>query len=146
MEPTLRRFEMEKFDSKGDFGMWKYKMMGHLVIHGLLSVLKEDFTVLTESEKAVAGSDVKVDQKKADKDLRVRSLLGTCLSDSILRMIMHETIVLGMWKALEKNYQTKSLRNRIYSKKQFSCYKMEEDKTIEKNVDIFLKLIQTWRV
>ena len=141
MEPTLGKFEMEKFDGKGDFGMWKYKMMGQLEIQGLLSVLKEDFTVLTESGKEVEGSDAKVDQKKADKDLRVRSLLGTCLSDSILRKIMHETTALGMWKALEKNYQTKSLPNRIYLKKQFSCYKMEEDKTIEENVDIFLKLI-----
>ena len=54
---------------------------------------------------------------------------------------MHETTALGMWKALEKNYQTKSLPNKIYLKKQFSCYKMEEDKTIEESVDIFLKLI-----
>ena len=96
MEPTLGKFEMEKFDGKGDFGMWKYKMMGQLEIQGLLSVLKEDFTVLTESGKEVEGSDAKVDQKKADKDLRVRSLLGTCLSDSILRKIMHETTALGM--------------------------------------------------
>ena len=132
---------MEKFDGKGDFGMWKYKMMGQLEIQSLLSVLKEDFTVLTESGKEVEGSEAKVDKKKADKDLRVRILLGTCLSDSILRKIMHETTALGMWKALERNYQTKSLPNRIYLKKQFSCYKMEEDKTIEENVDIFLKLI-----
>ena len=117
IEPNLGKFEMEKFDGKGDFGMWKYKMMGQLEIQGLLSVLKEDFTVLMESGKEVEGLEAKVDQKKADKDLRVRSLLGTCLSDSILRKIMHETTALGMWKALERNYQTKSLPNRIYLKK-----------------------------
>ena len=117
IEPNLGKFEMEKFDGKGDFGMWKYKMMGQLEIQSLLSVLKEDFTVLTESGKEVEGSEAKVDKKKADKDLRVRILLGTCLSDSILRKIMHETTALGMWKALERNYQTKSLPNRIYLKK-----------------------------
>ena len=54
---------------------------------------------------------------------------------------MHEQTALGMWKSLEKLYQLKSLPNMIYLKKQFSCYKMEEDKSIEENVDIFLKLI-----
>ena len=47
---------MEKFDGKGDFGMWKYKLMGQLEIQGLLSVLKEDFMVLTESGREVEGS------------------------------------------------------------------------------------------
>ena len=80
---------------------------------------------------------MKVDKKKADKDLRVRSLFSTCLSDVILRKIMHETTALGIWKALERDYQTKSLPNRIYLKKKFSCFKMEEDKSIEENVDLF---------
>ena len=82
-----------------------------------------------------------IDQNRFKKDLSLRSLLGTCLSDSILRKVMYEQTALGMWKSLEKMYQLKSLPNRIYLKEQFYCYKMEEDKSIEENVDIFLKLI-----
>ncbi|CAA7038780.1 unnamed protein product [Microthlaspi erraticum] len=103
MEPTQGKFEMEKFDGKGDFGMWKFKMMGQLEIQGLLSVIKEDFTIYLKSDKQEEGSEAKVSNKKAAKDL------GTCLSDPILRKIMHETTALGMWKALERIYQTKSL-------------------------------------
>ena len=45
--------------------------------------------------------DVKVDRKEAEKDIRVKNLLGMCLSDTILRKIMDEPTALGMWKALE---------------------------------------------
>ncbi|CAG7888286.1 unnamed protein product [Brassica rapa] len=108
----------EKFDGKGDFGLWKFKMLAQLEIQGLLSVLNDDPTSSKETSKIEEDeTDVKTDPKKADKDLRVRSLLSTCLSDVILRKIMHESTALGIWKALEKDYQTKSLPNRIYLKK-----------------------------
>ena len=51
MEPTLGRIEMEKFDGKGDFGMWKFKMMGQLENQGLLAVIIDGFTVYSTSEK-----------------------------------------------------------------------------------------------
>lgn len=140
MDPTPGKFEVIKFDGKGDFGLWKFKMLAQLEIQGLLSVLEEGATT-SDSTKTVEVADVKIDLKKSEKDLRVRSLFSTCLSDVILRKIMHETTALGMWKALERDYQTKSLPNRIYLKKKFSCFKMEEDKSIEENVDTFLKLI-----
>lgn len=54
---------------------------------------------------------------------------------------MNETTALGMWKTLERDYQTKSLPNRIYLKKKFSCFKMEEDKPMEESFDQFLKLV-----
>ncbi|WZZ71194.1 hypothetical protein YC2023_082564 [Brassica napus] len=119
----------------------KFKMMGQLEIQGLLAVITDRFKVYSSSDKQEEGEKPVIDQKKFKKDLRVRSLLGTCLRHSILRKVMNEHTALGMWKSLEKLYQPKSLPNRIYLKKQFSCYKMEEDKSIEENVDVFLKLI-----
>lgn len=141
MDPTRGKFEIEKFDGKGDFGLWKFKMMGQLEIQGLLSVLQEETTSEDDAGKTEEGVEAKVDPKKAEKDLRVWSLFSTCLSDVILRKIMNETTALGMWKALERDYQTKSLPNRIYLKKKFSCFRMEEDKPMEENFDYFLKLV-----
>ena len=51
MERTHGKFEMDKFDGKGDFGMWKYKMMAQLEIQGLLAVIQDDFVVSSTSEK-----------------------------------------------------------------------------------------------
>ncbi|CAA7036546.1 unnamed protein product [Microthlaspi erraticum] len=141
MEPTLGRFEMEKFTGKEDFGMWKYKLLGQLEIQGLASVLDEDFSIESTSEKQEEGSDPRKDPKKAAMDLRVRNLLGTCLSDVILRKVMDKPTSLEMWRALEDEYQAQLLPNRIYLKQQFASFKMEEDKSIEANLDVFLKLI-----
>ncbi|CAA7059579.1 unnamed protein product [Microthlaspi erraticum] len=116
MEPTLGRFEMEKFTGKEDFGMWKYKLLGRR------SITKER-------------------SKKAAQDLRVRNLLGTCLSDVILRKVMDSPTSRDMWLALEEEYQAKSLPNRIYLKQQFASFRMDENKNLEDNLDTFLKLI-----
>ena len=82
-----------------------------------------------------------LDPLKVAKDTRVKNLIGTCLSDMILRKVMNEPTALGMWKALKRDYQTKTLPNRIYLKQQFASFKMEESKSIEENMDYFLKLI-----
>ncbi|WZZ59084.1 hypothetical protein YC2023_059191 [Brassica napus] len=59
----------------------------------------------------------------------------------ILRKVMKETTALGVWKALKRDYQTKSLPNRIYLKQRFASFKMEEHKSIEENLDGFPKLV-----
>ena len=97
MEPTPGKFEMEKFDGKGDFGLWKYKLLGQLEIQGLGSVLREEIgSVSGDQSDDTESKEVKVDPRAAEKDIRVKNLLGTCLSDTILRKIMHETTALGM--------------------------------------------------
>ena len=97
MEPTPGKFEMEKFDGKGDFGLWKYKLLGQLEIQGLGSVLREEKgSVSGDQSDDIDTKEVKVDPRAAEKDIRVKNLLGTCLSDTILRKIMHETTALGM--------------------------------------------------
>lgn len=91
MDPTRGKFEIEKFDGKGDFGLWKFKMLAQLEIQGLLSALEEDSSSSSIGSSAKhdddddGEKDKKVDPKKAEKDLRVRSLLSICLSDVILR-------------------------------------------------------------
>ena len=54
---------------------------------------------------------------------------------------MRETTAMGVWKALEEDYQTKTLPNMIYLKQRFVSYKMIESKSIEENLDTFLKLV-----
>uniref|UniRef100_A0A1J3JUU5 Retrovirus-related Pol polyprotein from transposon TNT 1-94 n=1 Tax=Noccaea caerulescens TaxID=107243 RepID=A0A1J3JUU5_NOCCA len=117
MDPTPGRFEMDKFDGRGDFGMWKYKLMGQLEIQGLSEVLKDEATLYRPQVKP--EDELVLDPRKVAKDIRVKNLLGSCLSDVILRKIMHEETAFGMWKELENDYQTKSLPNRIYLKQMF---------------------------
>ncbi|KAF8053895.1 hypothetical protein N665_1364s0004 [Sinapis alba] len=107
MEETSGKFEVEKFDGKGDFGLWKYKMLCQLEIVGLGSVLKEK-TLDVEGEER---KDDKPDPREQDRELRTKNRISMCLSDLILRKVMHEPTGLAMWKALEAEYQTKTLPN-----------------------------------
>ena len=142
MDPTPWRFEIEKFDRKGDFGLWKFKMMTQLEIQGLVSVLQKETSFESDITKLEEGVEVKKNLKKAERDLRVRSLFITCLSDVILRKIMNETTTLRMVKPFERDYQSKSLPNFMYLKKKFSCFRMEENKPMEENFySSFLKLL-----
>lgn len=71
MDPTRGKFEIEKFDGKGDFGLWKFNMQAQLEIQGLLSVLEETESSETDKGKQEEDIDVKKDLKKAENDLRV---------------------------------------------------------------------------
>lgn len=142
MKPTHGKFEVEKFDGQGDFSIWKHKMLCALEILGLDSVLEEE--VIKADDSVKDGNDAKkpeVDPKRAVKDKHVRSLIKMSLSDQITRKVMKEDTALGIWKALEKDYQAKSLSNKIYLKQRFASYKMDEHKSIEENLDVFLKLV-----
>ena len=141
MEPTQGRVKVEKFDGSGDFGIWKHKMLCAPDILGLDSVLEENTESADEGEKVEPSTEAKVDPMKSMKDKRVRSLIQMSLSDQIIRKVMKETSALGIWKALERDYQTKSLPNRIYLKQRFASYRKDEQKSIEQNLDVFLKLV-----
>lgn len=110
---------------------------------GLDKVLADKYTIYGDSGKLPTETEAKVDPVKEAKDRKVKNLIKVCLSsDQILRKFMKQPTALAIWKkTLEKDYQVKALPNRIYLKQRFASIKMEEGKSIEENVDVFLKLI-----
>lgn len=141
MEHTQSRLDVEKFDGKGDFGLWKHKVLCQLELMGLESVLEEVETSQSEPDKQDEGQQPGKGPKFVEKDKRVKNLIKMCLSDQILRKVMKEPTAAGIWKALETDYQAKTLPNRIYLKQRFASFKMEENKSIEENLDSFQKLV-----
>lgn len=107
---------VEEFDGQRNLDIWKHKMLCVLEILGLDSVLEEEVIKMDDPSKEEDGTKSDVDPKRAVKVKRVRSLIKMSLSDQIIRKVMKENSALGIWKALEKDYQTKSLPNRIYLK------------------------------
>lgn len=145
MMESVTKFKMEKFDGKGDFGMWKFKMLMQLELQGLGKVLEDESAEESSSEKDDSDSKLKakeeLDPKAKEKDTRVRNLICSSLTNIVLRKVMKEQTAKGVWKALEADYQTKTLPNRIYLKQSFASFKMSEQKSIEENLDGFLKLV-----
>uniref|UniRef100_A0A1J3ED55 Uncharacterized protein n=1 Tax=Noccaea caerulescens TaxID=107243 RepID=A0A1J3ED55_NOCCA len=73
MDPTPGRFEMDKFDGRGNFGMWEYKLMGQLEIQGLSEVLKDGATLYLPQIKQ--EDELVLDSRKVAKDVRVKTRL-----------------------------------------------------------------------
>ena len=75
---AVTKFEMEKFDGKGDFGMWKFKMLMQLELQGLGKVLQGE-SCEGSSEKDDVDSKVQTreepDPKPKEKDTRARNLI-----------------------------------------------------------------------
>ena len=68
---------------------------------------------------------------------RIRNTIVLILSDQILRKVVKEKTAAEMWSKLEQLYMTKSLSNRIYLKKKFYGFKMDENKSIDENINEF---------
>lgn len=143
MKSVHTKFEMEKFDGSDDFRLWKFKMLMQLEEQGLGHILSTEATIPKEEDgdDTVTEKEVKIDPLAKEKDTRARNLICSSLTNIVLRKVMRETTAMGIWKALEGDYQTKMLPNRIYLKQRFASYKMIESKSIEENFDTFLKLV-----
>ena len=100
------RFEIEKFNGKNNFKIWKVKMYDLLVQQGVVKVL------LGKSKQPYTMTD----DEWSDLDERALSGIRLCSADDVLFNIMSEKTAVGLWSKLEKLYMTKSLTNRILLK------------------------------
>ena len=128
---TITKIEVERFDGKGDFGLWRRRMYAILVQQKVAKALK--------GEKELP-STLTADQKSEMMELAF-STLTLHLDDKVLREVSNETTASGLWLKLEQLYMTKSLQDRIYLKGKLFGFKMSESKSIAENLDDFNKLI-----
>ncbi|KAL1189499.1 Retrovirus-related Pol polyprotein from transposon TNT 1-94 [Cardamine amara subsp. amara] len=135
---SLARIEVEKFDGRGDYTLWKEKLMAHMDILGLTEALKE-------SQILDSGPKEKEDQEKEvlmeEKRRKTRSTIVLSVSDQVLWKIKKEKTAASMLSALDKLYMSKALPNRINLKQKLYGFKMQDNLSVEGNIDEFLHLI-----
>ena len=147
------------FDGTGDFSLWKIRMMAHLGYRGLKDVLTdtklEKVISISKSEGKKIESDGDDDNKstseeetktvpdpvKIEKSERAKNLIVMNLGDKVLRKINVDDSVAEIWALLNHLYMESSLPNRIHLQLKFYTFKMAESKSIDQNVDDFLKII-----
>eukprot|EP00253_Pinus_taeda_P011247 PITA_11247 len=125
------RFEIEKFNGKNNFEIWKVKMHDLLVQHGMAKAL------LGKSKRPYNI----IDSEWAEMDERAISAIQLCLADDVLFNIVLETTAAGLWTKLEKLYMTKSLTNRILLKRQLYGLRMKEGTSIADHLNAFNTLL-----
>lgn len=151
------RVEVDRFDGTGDFSLWKVRMLAHFGVLGLKGILNEEQLLrdppATEEEAAVAGRDYHVgiagdfelpptvDPVKFEKSEKAKDLIVLNVGNQVLRKIKNCETVAAMWSTLNKLYMETSLPNRIYLHLKFYTYKMTDSRSIDGNVDDFLKLV-----
>ena len=67
-------------------------------------------------------------------------LLFFIFADKVLREISKETTVTGVWLKLENLYMTKSFNSILYLKRNLFGFKMQEEKSLEDDLDDFNKI------
>ncbi|GJS04380.1 retrovirus-related pol polyprotein from transposon TNT 1-94, partial [Tanacetum coccineum] len=125
---TGAKFDIEKFDGTGDFGLWRIKMRALLIQHGCEAALE----VLPEDMEA---------QAKTELNKKAHSAVILCLGNKVLREVTGETTAAGVWSKLETLYMTKSLANKLYLKKKLYTFYMPAGRKISEHIDEFNKIV-----
>jgi len=137
---SLARVEMEKFNGRGDYTLWKEKLMAHMDLLGLTVALKES-QMVSDSETLEEAREPDKEAIMEEKRQKARSTIVLSVSDQVLRKIKKEKTAASMLNALDKLYMSKALPNRIYLKQRLYSFKMQENLSVEANIDEFLRLI-----
>lgn len=106
---ALARFEIEKFDGKGDFGLWKAKIKAILVQRKAHKALLDPST-LPQTLTA---------QEKEDTELTAYGTLILNLSDSILRQVIDQDTTHKIWTKLGL-FATKDLSYKMFLREKHS--------------------------
>ena len=125
------KFEIEKFNGKNNFKIWKVKMHDMLVQQGVVKAL------LWKSKQPATITDEDWDEI----DARSLSAIRLCLADDVLLNIVSKKTTTGLWTKLESLYMTKSLTNKIFLKRQLYSLCMKEGTEIVDHLNSFNTLL-----
>lgn len=129
---TVTRFDVEKFNGKISFSIWRVQMKAVLTQNGLKKAL------VGKSNKPVTMTDEQWDEL----DEKALSAIQLCLSKEVLREVVHETTASGLWLRLESLYMTKSLANKLRLKERLYTLRMTEGTPIQSHLDEFNSIIK----
>ncbi|KAH9655442.1 hypothetical protein KPL70_022326 [Citrus sinensis] len=135
---TSTKVDLEKFNGKDDFNMWKVKMEAVLITHGLGDAL---LPVTKKEGKHIFTS--KTPEQMAEIDRKAKGTIILSLADSVIREVAKEPTVADLWAKLESIYMKKSLANRLYIKKRMFTLKMLEGSSLDEHLDEFNKVCDT---
>lgn len=121
------KFDIEKFDGKISFAIWRVQMQAVLIQNGL--------------KKALDGKSKKPATMTEDQwveiDEKALSVIQLCLSREVLREVIKEKSAESMWTKLESLYMTKSLANKLRLKERLFTLRMSEGTPIQTHLNEF---------
>ncbi|KAL0667783.1 hypothetical protein Bca4012_030487 [Brassica carinata] len=124
-------------------------MLAHLSIPGLKDALIESPTTSYPGITIKKGKDEEdfkerikqIEYEKSEKAEKATNMIIMNLGDHVLRKLEEYKTSATIWSTLERLYNYKNLPNKIHMQHKFYSFNMLESKSIDKNIDDFLKLV-----
>jgi len=143
---TNSKIKISVFDGTGDFSLWKTRMFSNLRILGLKDTLVEQasFPPLSEEDEADPTKKKKRIEEETEKIERCEKAMNIIflnVGDKVLRKIDQCKTAAKAWMLLERLYLVKTLPNHVYLQLKVYNYRMQESKSLDENIDEFLKMI-----
>jgi len=114
---SAMKFDIEKFDGRINFGLWKVQV--------------KDVLIQSSLHKALKGNTSKMEVDKWEElDLRAASAIRLCLEKNVLANVQNLSSAKELWEKLEGLYLAKGISNRLLLKEQFHNLCMDEVKIV----------------
>jgi len=131
------KLKISQFDGSGDFSLWKMGLKDALVEQTKSSSLTDE----EEDDPAKKKKILEEEKARIDRDEKAMDMIFINVGDKVLRNIEHSKTAAEAWATLDKLYLVKTLPNRVYLQLKVYNYRMQDSKTLEENIDEFLKMI-----
>ena len=129
MDQVGGKFEIELFNGRNNFSLWQSTVKDLLIQRGLYATLEDKKPTDIENTKW------------EDMKLRAASTIRLALAPEIKYDVLEENNPKNLWEKLTKTYQSKSLANKLFLKKDLFGLKMEEDGDLRDHLNRFNGLI-----
>ncbi|GJZ88583.1 putative reverse transcriptase domain-containing protein [Tanacetum coccineum] len=123
----VTKFDIDKFNGKISFAIWKVHMQSVLTHHGYKKALRG----IAHKLQSMSDEDwLKLDEKAL-------ATIQLFLTREVLQEVIHETTAAGLWLKLESLYMTKSLANKLQLKDRLYTFRMKPGTSVQDHLDEF---------
>uniref|UniRef100_A0A453GU10 Retrovirus-related Pol polyprotein from transposon TNT 1-94 n=1 Tax=Aegilops tauschii subsp. strangulata TaxID=200361 RepID=A0A453GU10_AEGTS len=119
------KFDVEKFDGTGNFGLWQTRVKDILARRGILKGLQETKPAKVDND---AWEDMQV---------QAAATIRLCLAYQVMYHVTDEDSPKGIWDKLAYRYMSKSATNKLHLKQKFYGLKMHEGSDLMEHVNAF---------
>nr|GEV30971.1 retrovirus-related Pol polyprotein from transposon TNT 1-94 [Tanacetum cinerariifolium] len=113
----VTKIDIDKFDGKISFAIWKVHMQVVLTHHGYKKALRG----ITHKPQSMSDEDW------LELDENALATIQLFLTREVFREVIHETTATGLWLKLESLYMTKSLANKLQLKDRLYTYRKKPE-------------------
>nr|GEU89796.1 retrovirus-related Pol polyprotein from transposon TNT 1-94 [Tanacetum cinerariifolium] len=123
----VTKFDIDKFEGKISFAIWKVHMQAVLTHHGY-----------KKARRGIAHKPQSMsDEYWLELDEKALATIQLFLTREVLLEVIHETTATSLWLKLESLYMTKSLANKLRLKDRLYTFRMKPGTSVQDHLDEF---------